>query len=223
MRIHRSRAAIAMAATAAGMAAALVLSACAGQARAGQTSGAGQARAGRTSGAGQLSARHRIPAQFAWFHARPAPDGWHRISLPDGQAVLSYPPSLDPLRGDLGTVSAGLTTKSGTVAVYLNVTPKQGSETLRDWPDFRVEHLLDDDASAAQMTGQAMSLTFHGGPGSCILDAYTTKVDAHRYQEIACFVQGAHGSSVLIAATPAADWATYAGLLEEAVSAYAVS
>ena len=165
----------------------------------------------------------RIQAQFAWFHARTAPDGWHRISLPDGQAVLSYPPSLDPLRGDLGTVSAGLTTKSGTVAVYLNVTPKQGNETLRDWPDFRVEHLLDDDASAAQMTGQAMSLTFRGGPGSCILDAYTTKVDAHRYQEIACFVHGAHGSSVLIAATPAADWATYAGLLEEAVSAYAVS
>jgi hypothetical protein len=127
------------------------------------------------------------------------------------------------MRSDQGTVSEGLTTKSGTVLVYLNVTPKQGNETLRDWPSFRIGHLLEDDASAATMTGQATGLAFHGGTGSCVLDAYTAKARPNHYREIACFVQGAHGASVLVAAALAADWGSYAGLLETVVSAYAVS
>jgi hypothetical protein len=105
----------------------------------------------------------------------------------------------------------------------LNVTPKQGDETLRNWPGFRVGHLLDDDASAATMTGQATGLRFQGGTGSCVLDSYTTKVHANHYREIACFVQGSRGASVLVAATPAANWGKYAALLEEAVSAYAAN
>lgn len=219
MRIHRSGAAIAGAVTAAGVVAALALAGCG---TASHTS-VGGSSASKTSGAGQLSARHRVPAGFAWFHARPAPDGWHRVSLPDGTASLSYPRSLHALTGDKGSVSEGLTTKSGTVLVYLNVTPKQGDETLRDWPHFRIGHLLDDDASAAKMTGQATGLEFRGGLGSCVLDSYTTKVHAREYREIACFVQGSRGASVLVAATAAGDWGTYAGLLEEAVSTYAVS
>jgi hypothetical protein len=206
MRIHRSRAAIVTGVTAAGALAALALPACASQVR-----------------SSQPSTSQPSTAEFAWFHARPAPDGWHRISLPDGKAVLSYPQSLHALAGDQGTVSEGLTAKSGTALVYLNVTPKQSDETLRNWPEFRVNHLLDDDASAARMTGQATDLKFRGGLGSCVLDGYTTKVGANHYREIACFVRGARGSSVLVAATPAGDWGTYAGLLERAVTAYAVS
>jgi hypothetical protein len=217
MHVYRSRAAAAVAGMAAGVIAALALSGCAGTTSAGGTS------ASKASGAGQQPTRHRGPAGFAWFHSRATPDSWHRVSLPNGTAVLSYPQSLHPLHGDKGTVTAGITTKSGSVLVYLNVTPKQGDETLRNWPDFRVQHLLEDNASAATRAGQATGLEFRGGQGSCVLDSYTTKAHANHYREIACFVQGAHGASVLVAATAAADWASYAGLLEEAVNAYAVS
>jgi hypothetical protein len=215
MSIYRSRAAIATGVMAVGLAAAFALAGCGGT--------ASNTSASTTSGAGHVPARHVDPPGFAWFRAAPAPGTWRRVRLPDGTAALSYPRSLHALGGDQGTVSEGLTSKSGTVLVYLNVTPKQGGETLRNWPSFRVEHLLDDDASAATMTGQATGLVFRGGRGSCVLDSYTTKVHANHYREIACFVQGTHGASVLVAAAPAKDWGAYAGLLEQAVSAYAVS
>ena len=54
-----------------------------------------------------------------------------------------------------------------------------------------------------------------------MVDDYITRERAHHYREIACFVRGATGSSVLVAATPAADWARYAGLLEQAVDSHA--
>jgi hypothetical protein len=221
MRSRRSRPALAVAATVAGVAVAFALTACASNTSASNTGG-GQASPSQASGAGQSSARPRGPAGFAWFGARPTPDGWQDVSLPNGTAVLAYPRSMHALMSDRGTVSEGLTAKSGTLLVYLNVTPKQGNETLRDWPGFRVGHLLDDDATGARITGHATGLAFRGGLGSCVLDAYTTKVHANHYREIACFIQGSRGASVLVAATPAADWGTYAGLLEEAVNAYAV-
>jgi hypothetical protein len=207
MHVHRSRAAMAVAGMAAGVIAAFALTAC----------------GGTTSAGGTSASKASAPVGFTWFHSRPTPDSWHRVWLPDGTAVLSYPQSLRPLHGDKGTVTAGITTKSGFVVVYLNVTPRQGNETLRNWPDFRVQHLLGENASAATRAGQATGLEFRGGRGSCLLDSYTTKVGANHYREIACFVQGAHGASVLVAATAAADWGSYSGLLEKAVNAYAVS
>lgn len=33
---------------------------------------------------------------------------------------------------------------------YLNATPRQGAESLRNWPDFRLSHLLGDSASSAR-------------------------------------------------------------------------
>ena len=215
MRIHRSRAGIAGGMMAAGLATACALTGCGAS--------ASHTSASNTSASNTGSSQTSGPAGFTWFRARPTPSGWHRVSLGDGKAVLSYPGSLHALTADQGTVAEGLTTKSGTVLVYLNVTPRQGDETLRDWPEFRLDHLLEDDASAARMTGQATGLKFRGGLGSCVLDAYTTKVHANYFREIACFVQGARGSSVLVAATPAGDWGTYAGLLEQAVTSYAVS
>jgi hypothetical protein len=158
---------------------------------------------------------------LAWFRARPTPAGWHQVTLPGGGAVLSSPPLLSRMAGDKGTVSEGLT-HSGRVLLYLNVTPRQGGETLSGWARFRVGHLTDDDASSARLDGAAEGLKFRGGQGSCVIDDYITKVHANHYREIACFVRGARTSSVLVAATPAADWARYAGLLEEAVDSYTV-
>ena len=126
------------------------------------------------------------------------------------------------MAGDAGTVTRGLT-RAGRILVYLNVTPRQGDETLPGWARFRLGHLVDDDARSDRLDSQAAWLAFRGGRGSCVIDDYVTKARDHRYREIACYVQGARTSSVLVAATPAADWARYGGLLEQAVDSYAVS
>src|SRR5215470_2468585 len=83
-------------------------------------------------------------AGFGWFRPGAAPAAWLRASLPGQHATLSYPSSLRPMPGDYGTVTVGRDSRSGAVLVYLNVTPRQGDETLRDWPGFRLAHLRDD-------------------------------------------------------------------------------
>lgn len=186
-------------------------------------SGSGKSAAtGGGTPAGATPASDHVPAAFGWLHAGPAPGGWHQATLPGGGAVLSYPPSLHPGPGDRGTVTADLTTAPGPVLAYLNVTPRQGDETLANWATFRLGHLRDDDARSATLDASATGLHFRGGTGSCVIDDYLTKAGGNHYREIACYVQGAHAASVLIAAAPAADWGTYAGQLERAVSAFAV-
>jgi hypothetical protein len=53
--------------------------------------------------------------------------------------------------------------------------------------------------------------------------AMATSDPDRRMREIACYVRGAHRASVLIAATPDGDGGKYAGLLEQAVSAFTVT
>ena len=163
------------------------------------------------------------PAGFAWFHPGPAPGDWLRASLSGQRATLSYPGSLRPMPGDNGTVTVGSTARSGQVLVYLNVTPKQGDETLRNWTGFRLEHLREDGQYAVHLDGTSPPLHFRGGPGRCVVDHYTTKDRNNHYDEIACIVQGAHATSVLVAAAPTAAWQVNRALLEKVVSAYQVS
>jgi hypothetical protein len=183
--------------------------------------GPGHAIAPAGRGGPEMGLAARGPG-LAWFRARPAPPGWRQATLPAGGGVLSFPPSLSAMPGDAGTVTRGLT-RSGAVLVYLNVTPRQGDETLRGWARFRLEHLCDDDARSARLDSEAAGLAFRDGRGSCVIDDYLTRAGAHRYREIACYVQGAHASTVLVAATPAADWARYGRQLEQAVDSYVVS
>jgi hypothetical protein len=65
-------------------------------------------------------------------------------------------------------------------------------------------------------------VTFRGGTGSCVIDQYVTRIGAHRYQEIACLVQGRTSASVIVAAAPAATWAQASPLLFRAVAAYQI-
>jgi hypothetical protein len=174
--------------------------------------------AAKTGGAGRPAA-----AGFAWFRPGPAPGDWLRAGLSGQRATLSYPGSLRPMPGDDGTVTVGSTAKSGQVLVYLNVTPKQGDETLRNWTDFRLEHLRDDGQTAVHLDSVSPSLHFRGGAGRCVTDHYMSKIDHNHYNEIACIVQGAHATSVLVAATSAAAWQADGALLEKVVSAYQVS
>jgi hypothetical protein len=165
------------------------------------------------------TARSASSTSFPLVQARPAPAGWRSATLPDG-AVLAYPPAMHLVSGDLGSASAARVGPGGAYLLYLNATPRQGSESLRNWPGFRISHLLDDDASSARELMAASGVRFLGGTGACIVDTYVTKVGAHHFTELACLVHGSRASSVIVAAAPAADWTRSASLLGRAVAAY---
>ena len=177
----------------------------------------GAAAAGCGTSAAATGPAHQALGLLA---PRAAPAGWTRASLPDGAAVLAYPPAMRKLAGDAGTVSAAQQTSSGAFLTFLNATPRQGGESLHGWPQFRLQHLLDDDASAARRLGAASGIKFLGGTGSCVMDTYVTKVKANHFTEIACYVQGRTSGSVIVAAAAAARWARYAGVLRQALAAY---
>ena len=159
---------------------------------------------------------------FPPLHPAAAPAGWRHAALPNGTAVLSYPPSLHPIAGDKGTVSAARLGPGGAYELYLNVTPRQGAETLAHWAAFRLRFLRADNAASAHLDAAATGVTFRGGTGSCVIDDYVTRIGAHHYQEIACLVQGRTGASVIVAAAPAARWAQARPLLFQTVAAYQV-
>ena len=151
-----------------------------------------------------------------------APAGWPHLGLPNGTAVLSYPPSLRPIAGDTDAVSAARLGPGGGFQLYLNATPRQGAERVQDWAAFRLRLLRSDDAVSAREISAAQGVTFRGGTGSCLIDGYVTRIGGHHYDEIACLVQGRTSASVVIAAAPAAQWAQARPLLLRAVAAYLV-
>ena len=154
--------------------------------------------------------------------AAPAPAGWHRASLPNGTAVLSYPPSLRRIASDADAVSVGRLSPAGSYLLYLNATPRQGAENLPHWAAFRLSLLRSDEASSVHQDGAASGVRFRGGTGSCVNDDYVTKIGTHHYEEIACLVYGKSGASVVVAAAPAAQWPRMSLPLERAVAAYQV-
>jgi hypothetical protein len=159
---------------------------------------------------------------FPPLHPAAAPAGWPHLALPDGTAVLSYPPSLRRLAGDTDAVSAARLGPGGAFQLYLNATPRQGSERLQGWAAFRLRLLRSDDAASARQDAAAEGVQFRGGTGSCVIDDYLTRIGGHHYQEVACLVQGQTSASVIVAAAPAAAWARARPLLLRAVAAYLV-
>jgi hypothetical protein len=165
----------------------------------------------------------RAPGRtFPPLHPSAAPAGWPHLMLPNGTAVLSYPPSLRRLAGDTDAVSAARLGPDRAFLLYLNATPRQGSERLQGWAAFRLRLLRSDDAASAHLDAAAEGVKFRGGTGSCVIDDYVTRIGGHHYQEIACLVQGRTSASVIVAAAPAARWARARPLLLRAVSAYLV-
>ena len=168
-----------------------------------------------------LPGRSPGPA-FPPLHPAAAPAGWPHLTLPNRTAVLSYPPALHRLAGDTDAVSAARLSPDGRFQLYLNATPRQGSERLRGWAAFRLRLLRSDDAASAHQDAAARGVRFRGGTGSCVIDDYVTRIGAHHFEEIACLVQGRNGASVIVAAAPAAMWAQARPLLFRAVAAYLV-
>lgn len=212
-RITSLIAAAAAVAMAAGLAVALLVTH-------GQAARSGPGALPARSGPAQMAAAAVPASGFGWLRPRTAPAGWMAARLPRQAAVLSYPRWLQSQRGDAGTVTVGLSSRTGTVLAYLNVTPQQGGESLRDWIGFRLAHLREDGDRAVRLDARSAAVAFRGGRGQCVMDDYTTKIHSNHYREIACFVRAGKHGSVLVAATPVTEWKAYGGVLERVVSAY---
>ncbi len=109
---------------------------------------------------------------------------------------------------------------SGTYLGYLNVTPRQGPETLRNWATFRTTHLLGDDAVSVHEDAMVQSVPTGAAVRSCVTDDYVTTVGHHLFHEVACYVMNGSVGSVVVAATPAGDPAHVWTQLQRAVAAY---
>jgi hypothetical protein len=161
------------------------------------------------------SVNAQAPA-FRWLHPQPPPPGWKLARLPSGAATVAYPRTWRPIRTDRGTASVALLGHAGSIRGYLNVTPRQGTETLANWPSFRIHHLGDEGSTDVRLIAQAHGLRFRSGRGSCVIDSYRTS--RTRYREIACLVAGSRTSSVLVGAAPSKTWAQQAETIERAIS-----
>jgi hypothetical protein len=180
--------------------AAAVLAGAAGCGSAGQTSG-GAAHAG---------------GAFAGVSATAPPAAWRALRIASG-AVLFYPPGWTPVTGDRGTATVTLSGANGHLLGYLNLTPRQGDETLANWAHFRVEHNAREGDRAVTSEASASGIHFRTGTGSCVRDRYATSTGA-RYIELACLVKGAAASSVIVAASPPQAWGRVSPVLYRALS-----
>jgi hypothetical protein len=157
---------------------------------------------------------------FRWFKATPAPSSWKVHVLPSGGGFLFSPRRFKAVTDHDG-VSLAVRNSHGTIVEYLNATPKQGPESLRDWPAYRV-HVIREESDAVHEHARAFGLSFNGGKGSCVIDDYRTRVIVHHYREMACFVRGRSASSVVVATALASDWAKALPTLKRALEAYQV-
>ncbi len=138
--------------------------------------------------------------------------------LPD-RAALAYPSSWQRVRSDPQSASAARSdTRGDLIEEYLNATPQQGEETLRNWSSFRPAHNQEEGDSHIQVLAAAGGLRFRDGQGSCVIDRYRTSRTS--YQEIACLVRGPRGANVIVAAAQVRRWSESAPALEQAVSAF---
>jgi len=165
---------------------------------------------------GSASLNGQAPA-FRWLHPRPAPRGWKLARLPSGAATFAYPKTWRPIRTDPGTASVALIGHARSIRGYLNATPRQGRETLANWPSFRIQHLREEESSTdVRLIASAHGLRFRSGRGSCVIDSYRTS--RTRYREIACLVAGSRTSSVLVGAAPSKTWGQQAETIERAIA-----
>ena len=161
------------------------------------------------------SVNGQAPA-FRWLHPQPPPSGWKLARLPSGAATFAYPRTWRPIRTDPGTASFALLGHGRSIRGYLNLTPRQGAETLANWPSFRIEHLGDEGSTDVRLIASAHGLLFRSGHGTCVIDSYRTS--RARYREIACLVAGTRTRSVIVGAAPSNTWGQQAEVIERAIA-----
>jgi hypothetical protein len=158
-------------------------------------------------------------ATFTWLRPGAPPAGWTTRPLPGSMALLPEPPGWRPERGDPGTRTEVVRARSGRIAGYLNATPRQGIESLRNWTDFRVAHNREEGDRHVTLLAGATGLRLRSGPGSCVLDAYRTE-SGHRYRELACIVAGDSATTVIVGAAPPGRWRAEAPAIEQAINSF---
>jgi hypothetical protein len=163
----------------------------------------------------RASVNTQTPA-FGWLQPQHTPPGWKLARLPSGHATFAYPSTWRPIRTDPGTASVALLGYRLGIRGYLNLTPRQGAETLANWPSFRIQHLREENSTQVRLIASAHGLVFSSGRGSCVIDSYRTP--RTRYREIACLVAGTRTSSVLVGAAPSKTWAQQVGTIERAIA-----
>jgi len=156
---------------------------------------------------------------FAWLRPALPPVGWQVARTPNG-AALAYPPGWKAIKTDPGTASVALRSSGGRIDGYLNVTPKQGAETLANWSRFRPQKNRAEGARNVRLLAATNDAHFRSARGSCVIDAYTTSLTT--YEEIACLVSRPGSSEVVVAAAPTQLWQERTAALERAVSSVAV-
>jgi hypothetical protein len=154
---------------------------------------------------------------FIWLRPESQPRGW-KVAVTRSGATLAYPPGWREIRTDPGTASAAPGCGRGVFAGYLNATPGSGEETLSNWSRFRVAHVAAEGARRAQLAASSTGLRLRSARGSCVIDSYSTP--KARFREIACIVAGARATTVVVAATPVADWGQKVAVLERAVASF---
>jgi hypothetical protein len=164
---------------------------------------------------GRPSVNDQAPA-FRWLQPQRPPHDWKLARLPSGNATFAYPRTWRPIRTDPGTASVALLGHGRSIRGYLNLTPRQGTETLANWPSFRIEHQGDEGSTDVRRIASAHGLTFRTGHGTCVIDSYRTS--RARYREIACLVAGTRTSSVIVGAAPSKTWAQHAETIERAIA-----
>jgi hypothetical protein len=159
------------------------------------------------------------PAAFNWVRPSPLPAGWSAQRLPGWPARLPAPAGWRPAAGDPGTRTMILRDGSGRITGYLNATPRQGAETLRNWRRFRVEHNRDEEERGVTLEAAASGLRFRSGTGSCVIDSYHT-TSGSRYRELACIVAGSNATTVIVGAAPPSHWAEQAPTIQRAINSF---
>jgi hypothetical protein len=132
---------------------------------------------------------------------------------------MAYPAGWRHISGDVGTATAVLQGAQHEFLGYLNLTPRQGDETLRNWAAFRVSHQTGEGERDVRTLAAATGLRLRSGRGSCVRDAYTTTTLAH-FIEIACLVRGPRVTTVIVGAAPSQTWTRISPLIERAISAF---
>jgi hypothetical protein len=163
------------------------------------------------------SSPRRASGPFAWLRPALPPAGWKVARTPDG-AALAYPPGWTAIKTDPGTASVALRGSGGRIDGYLNVTPKQGAETLANWSRFRPQKNRAEGDRNVRLLAATSDARFRSAHGSCVIDVYTTSLTT--YQEIACLISGPRSSEVVVAAAPTRLWRERSAVLERAVSSF---
>ena len=174
------------------------------------------AAAGCGGGARHTQTASSEVAGFTWLNPAPPPATWQTVRIPSGAAV-SYPPGWTRIHGDPGTATVALLGSGDQILGYLNITPRQGAETLANYAHLRVDHNGDEGDSAITTLNAVTNHRFGEGHASCVQDSYATRTRA-RYVELACLLAGPRASVVVVGAAPPQQWPHVSPLLQRAIA-----